>query len=224
MTRDKPRHSGSAIIIAVAGLSGMAIGWAIGTLSPPTDTVSTVSPAADHELAALVRNLTTELHGLQTNHELMDAHISQELERLRVAIRATPPTRLVGEQAQTEEDAPDMETPTWATEMLHRLNSLQQLQRQALSLSQAARIPEPDWAIPEGVAIRDYLSALHERAAEDDAVTTAHTFWTEQKIASTYGLPDRVEDRGGYIEWIYVLDEGQQFDFHLVNGLCVMAH
>jgi hypothetical protein len=102
MTRDKPRHSGSAIIIAVAGLSGMAIGWAIGTLSPPTDTVSTVSPAADHELAALVRNLTTELHGLQTNHELMDAHISQELERLRVAIRATPPTRLVGEQAQTK--------------------------------------------------------------------------------------------------------------------------
>ena len=34
-----------------------------------------------------------------------------------------------------------------------------------------------------------------------------------------------IEDQGGYIEWIYELPEkGEQFDFHLVNGLCVVAH
>jgi hypothetical protein len=222
MTRDKPSNSGSLPIVAAAGLAGMVVGWAMGALSPPVTTATTPGLVDDRELTSLVRSLTDELQALKTSNELMDTNIAQELARLRAALKAPAPTPLLDESAEV---VSNNEKPVWATQMMFSLDALKQLQRQALTMNQGRQPVSPDWTIPQGVAIRDYLAALHERASGDDSVTQAHVFWTEAKIQATYGRPDRIEDRGGYIEWIYDLDdEGEQFDFHLVNGLCVMAH
>jgi hypothetical protein len=75
--------------------------------------------------------------------------------------------------------------------------------------------------VPIGTSVRDYLRALKEV----DGVAEAHQLWTTQRVLGTYGQPDEIADREDYIEWIYHLpEEGEQFDFHFVNGLCVQAH
>ena len=110
--------------------------------------------------------------------------------------------------------------------MEKRLDRMEKLQREfaerlwaqiATTGSDLQALPD----IPPGTSVRDYLRALKEVGGAEQA----HQLWTTQRVLSTYGDPDEIAEREDYVEWIYRFpQEGEQFDFHFVNGLCVMAH
>ena len=89
----------------------------------------------------------------------------------------------------------------------------------AVGLAAAASQLPP---IPADTSPRGYLAAL--KSGELDAAA-AHSLWDTHRVTARYGSPDKVVTHDGYVEWIYWLaEEGEQFDFHFVSGLCVLAH
>jgi hypothetical protein len=83
--------------------------------------------------------------------------------------------------------------------------------------------------VPQGEPDRAAILALQlERENEDggeEKVTRAHRLWTFQQVLDRYGRPDEITPHEDYIEWIYYLPEhGDNFDFHFVDGMCVIAH
>lgn len=117
-----------------------------------------------------------------------------------------------------------------------QLAALTQLQRQALVLgaqtgSGSATSPRAEAPLadrrPWDMDARTFLATLktYGYGGGFEHLTRNHLLWDGAALRQAYGEPDAINDQGDYEEWVYLLpEEGEQFDFHLVNGLVVEAH
>ena len=219
-------------LVVLVFFAALAAGVSAGIFLAPTPTLArTIEPEdlradgerADRaELRALLQALSEEVGRLRGELALRRA--------ATVPANAEPPsTRAVEDGAPSAASARGSAREALGRSPIddariaaidRRLKSIEVTQQALLALSRAnSRQFEP--GVPPGTPVRDYLGALkqHDGAAE------AHRMFSMQQVQELYGIPDEVQDRGDYIEWIYRLpEEGEQFDFHFVNGLCVQAH
>lgn len=201
-------------LFALGVFAGVSIDRAttpIHAAEPPSELPST-NAGEISELRELVEALVAEVRALQELERPVTASPAASIPVERVAISAREPI------AQPSSDALE--------EILARLERFEQTQRELLAVerigSGAGILQLP--AVPQGMAVRDYLQAL-KNCGQDDEVKRAHLLWDMQRIRDMYGMPDEEADRGDYIEWIYKLPTADtQFDFHFTGGLVVEAH
>lgn len=232
MTDPRPARSPLVALLAAA-LLGFAGGWGLATfVHADAGAVGVGVPsagegpdAAPRDAGARLDALARALEDWTARADASDAALRAELSALREAVFAAAPAPLEADSgdraaraADTGADAPD------DAELVRRLDLILEAQQRLLAERATTAAPAlPELVVPPGVPTRAFLQALKSR--DDAELTNAHLFWPPDRVRDTYGTPDRVEDRGDYIEWIYLLGaEGEQFDFHFVNGLCVTAH
>jgi hypothetical protein len=107
-----------------------------------------------------------------------------------------------------------------------RLQSLEQLVRSRMIVvgggTQSLRLPLGE---PDRFALGKLLTEVEEAGGSSDGVTARHRLWSYQAILDRYGAPDEVNVRDTHIEFEYTLPEQEDnFDFHFVDGFCVLAH
>lgn len=159
-------------------------------------------------------------------HELLEALAAEvrALRELEPPIPMSPAAPAPAERIAVSTREPITQPSSSALdEILARLEQFEATQRELLAVERIGTgLLQP--AVPQGMAVRDYLQAL-KNCGQGDEVKRAHLLWDMQRIRNTYGMPDEEADRGDYIEWIYRLPtEGTQFDFHFTGGLVVEAH
>jgi hypothetical protein len=158
--------------------------------------------------------------------ELLGALASEvrALRQLERPVAASPVAQAPVEPVAVSTREPILQPSSGAlNEILARLERFEATQRELLAVERnGPGLLQP--AVPQGMAVRDYLQAL-KNCGQGDEVKRAHLLWDMQRIRDAYGMPDEEADRGDYIEWIYKLPtEGTQFDFHFTGGLVVEAH
>jgi len=208
------------VLLLLAGGALIALGVLAGTWIGGATTPSRAADPAPPIAAG-----TEELKELRVLVESLAAEIRAQrvLERPAPRIPASAPVSAEPVSLSTREPIAQPPSSGAMVEILARLDRLEEMQRQLLAIDRS--VPgRLEMAVPTGMAVRDYLQALkHSDLSED--VKRAHLLWDMQRVRDAYGLPDDVQDRGDYIEWIYKLpEEGTQFDFHFAGGLVVEAH
>ena len=175
--------------------------------------------AALARLASEIESLRSELSMLRASGELIgpgDGALALEVQQLRDQIAGAGARVPVGGPLGSAE----------AIEM--RLAAIENLVKgrmlifdRTISRGSALRLPpgEPDRAALMALQQQEEL----ENGSEQ--VVAAHRMWTYQQVLDRYGRPDEVSSHEDYLEWIYHIPEtGDNFDFHFVDGMCVLAH
>ena len=108
-----------------------------------------------------------------------------------------------------------------------RLAALEELVRRRLVLVGSGAAAS--LVLPAGPADRASLIAMLDGieagTLTGDDLTLRHQLWGYQAVLDRYGPPDFVHDREDYVEFEYLLGEIEDnFDFHFVDGFCVLAH
>jgi hypothetical protein len=205
---------------AAAALLGVLAGMGLGDGEGPSPSAGSLDP----QVRGLLEDLTRDVAALRLS--VQDLSLPPAfVERTQL----TPddevePGRTVLDPAEIAELLQARPEPMDLRDIEQRLSSIETLQAQLIILQQANNRAVPMLGVPAGMEVRDYLRVLKE--GEDGGnVQQAHMLWDANKVRNEYGPPDEIEDHGDYIEWIYwISEDGDQFDFHFVNDLCVQAH
>jgi hypothetical protein len=205
---------------AVAGLLGVVAGMGLGGGEDPSPSPGTLDP---------------QLRGLLDD-------LSRDVAALRVAVQdlSLPPAFVERTPLTTDDETSEADNVLARSELANllqarpapmdlraierRLSSIETLQAQLIILQQTSNRAVPLLGVPAGMEVRDYMRVLKEGDA-DGNVQQAHMLWDANRVRNEYGPPDEIKDHGDYIEWVYwISEDGDQFDFHFVNDLCVQAH
>lgn len=213
--------SGALGLVVGAALIALVIGVVLGSaFGPGRDT----GPA--REVVAAVDNRALEVAFHELANEVRE--LRGEFAASNELVRPEPIMGTAGLQpaaASVTERVPIAGTDQLDA-IFDRLSALETLQRQMAARGAPGGGPSLTGArtsVPAGVSTQEFLGALEELGS--DEATRIFRMWSTAEVRSAYGPPDEIKDQGSYIEWIYRLaEEGEQFDFHFVNGLCVQAH
>lgn len=197
----------------VAALILVGTGFVIGNLTAPDMVSASTSP-----LAAVSPGPSQV--GLEGQIAELKVAIESGLREMRDNAVLSP-------TAPKPERRTISELPEQTAHLTDRLTAIEQrlaiIERNGRML--LARRPgqtSPRVRVPPGMPTREFLQALED--LDDDESTEMHKLWTGDQLLQAYGQPDRIEERNGYTEWIYTLDDGEQLDFHLSGGLVTLAH
>ena len=211
------------LLLAGGGLFGLGVlagTWIGGAMTParaaePAAPQTTIPPEELRALRDLVEQLAVEMRS-QRDLERAASRPSFAPASIEPA-RESEPTRVSAREPIAQSDSGALE------QILARLDRFEEMQQHLLVLDRLAPanvLP----GVPPGMRVADYLQAL-KTSGQGEEIKRAHLLWDMQRVRDAYGIPDDVQDRGDYIEWIYKLPtEGTQFDFHFAGGLVVEAH
>jgi len=175
--------------------------------------------AALARLASEIESLRSELTMLRASGELIvpdDGALALELQQLREQIAGSSARVPVG-------------GPLGSTESIEmRLAAIENLVKGRMLIFDRTISRGSSLRLPSGEPDRAALMALQQQEELEggsDQVVQAHRMWTYQQVLDRYGRPDEVSSHEDYLEWIYHIPEtGDNFDFHFVDGMCVLAH
>jgi hypothetical protein len=224
MSRPSPPPRSSLVptlaVGAVAALLGVLAGMGLGGGQGPGPTTGALDP----QVRGLLEDLTRDVAALRLS--------VQDLNLPPAFVERTPLTpddeveagRPVLDSSEIADLLQARPAPMDLREIEQRLSSIETLQAQLIILQQTNNRAMPMLGVPAGMDVRDYMRVLKE-GDDGGSVQQAHMLWDANKVRNEYGPPDEIEDHGDYIEWIYwISEDGDQFDFHFVNDLCVQAH
>ena len=210
------------LLLAGGGLFGLGVlagTWIGGAMTParaaePPAAQATIPTEELRALRDLVEQLAVEFRSRRelerpAPHPIAPAAVEH--------LRESEPARVSEREPIAQPDSGVLE------QILARLDRFEEMQRQLILMDRLAPtnlLP----GVPPGMPVADYLQAL-KTSGQGEEIKRAHLLWDMQRVRDAYGVPDDVQDRGDYIEWIYKLPtEGTQFDFHFAGGLVVEAH
>lgn len=231
MSRSVPRESPGLVVTVVAALAMLLVGVWIGNglqtepaAAPASDAVRGDSP----QTLALLSQLTDAVRALELRMGLpLPASGGSASFDLDAAPAMSSPARTL--ESERMPLAPTLQR----TDLAGVEERLERVEAQLMVLAALSRVEsgaagqEFPLGVPWNLSTHDYLAALKSHADNggEDQVTRAHLFWDPEQVRAMYGEPDEVAEHEDYVEWIYRLLDGEsQFDFHFVNGLCVVAH
>jgi hypothetical protein len=220
--------AGGLVLFVGGVLAGVWLG------APPVDAAgpgtASVGDDAWEDLRGAVQSLANEVETLRA--ELVMAReggpgpsglepLAGELGELREELLA-----LRDEDSRVPVGGSDGDVVLEALE--RRLQSLEALVRERMVMIggssgvQPLRLPLGE---PDRFALRELLTEIEEAGGSSDVVTARHRLWSYQAVLDRYGVPDEVNVRDSHIEFEYVVPEhDDNFDFHFVDGFCVLAH
>ena len=207
---------GVLVVVLVAGLwllasSGEAVASeGAGALAKPRG-----PPGALEEQFALLRGEVAEMQ--------------RRLDALELVERPRSPAPVDGVAlGESRREVESSRRPA-GSDLEQRLAEMERLLEQYSGAVGRAALSEP-LEVPPGEPNRFLVGQLwdrvHGREGDGvDGVVRQHRLWSYQRILDAYGQPDEVNDQGDYIEWVYELPtRDDNFDFHFVDGFCVLAH
>jgi hypothetical protein len=227
-------HRSAGPLLAAGGLAVFVVGLLGGTWIGSSRVDAGEGPAVraatpgEPELRDAIATLARELETLRaelamargmgpTDGEL--GPLSDELEELRDELLAL---REVSSRQPVGGSGGDVLPGT----LERRLRSLEELVQQRMVVMDG----RGSWPlrVPVGEPDRSSLAALLSEIEEhgnSDQVTRRHQLMSYQAILDRYGPPDEVLVQDSHIEFEYAVPErDDNFDFHFVDGFCVVAH